>query len=174
MKGYVYLLVLQGVFGGWDTVWYHEWKQRLASRPSAFRELRLHSVRDFIYAVLFASLAWVEWNGTWTLLLGALLLAEVVITLLDFLEEDTTRTLPAGERVMHALMGIVYGAFLAFFIPEMCVWFVRPSRFTPTSFGMWSWLMTAMAIGVSASGVRDLVASSVLSKSDHTVMSSVT
>lgn len=173
MKGYVYLLVLQSVLGGWDTLWYHEWKQRLASRPSAIRELRLHSVRDFIYAILFASLAWVEWHGTWALLLGALLLAEVVITLLDFLEEDNTRKLPGGERVMHALMGIVYGAFLALFIPEILVWFARPSAIAPTSFGLWSWLMTAMALGVTASGVRDLAASSVLSKAGHTVTSTV-
>ena len=46
-------------------------------------------------------------------MLFALLLAEISITLWDFIEEDNIRRLPAGERAMHAVMGIVYGAFLA-------------------------------------------------------------
>ena len=50
-------------------------------------------------------------------LLVALLFAEVVLTLWDFVVEDWIRKplggVYAGERVMHGIMGIVYGAMLA-------------------------------------------------------------
>jgi len=157
------LLVLQGCLGAWDTLWYHEWGQRLAWRPTAKTELRLHASRDVIYAVLFGSLAWLEWRGAWIWGLTAFLLAEIVITLLDFVEEDRVRRLPAGERIMHALMGIVYGAFLAYFFPELQQWSSPPTRFQLTSYGSWSWMMTLMACGVLASGLRDIWASHTLS-----------
>jgi hypothetical protein len=51
-----------------------------------------------------------------------------VITLWDFIEEDRVRRLPAGERAMHAVMGIVYGAFLANLVPEIVRWSAGPIR----------------------------------------------
>jgi hypothetical protein len=45
--------------------------------------------------------------------LAAILLFEIVVTLTDFIEEDRTRRLPAGERVMRALMGIWILTFFA-------------------------------------------------------------
>lgn len=99
--------------------WYHEWRQRLPSRPTAARELRLHAARDFAYAVVFGSLAWAEWRGWLAWVFGAVLAFEVLITLWDFIEEDISRPLPAGERVMHTVMAIVYGAFLANLVPVL-------------------------------------------------------
>jgi hypothetical protein len=57
------ILLIQGVLGAWDTLWYHEFRQQLPARPTGGLELRLHAARDFAYAVLFGSLAWVTWNG---------------------------------------------------------------------------------------------------------------
>ena len=57
------LLLAQGALGAFDTLWYHEWMQRLPARATARRELRLHAARDFAYAVVFGSLAWVVWRG---------------------------------------------------------------------------------------------------------------
>jgi uncharacterized protein len=153
------LLLTQGALGAFDTLWYHEWNQRLPHRPGAQLELRLHAARAFAYSLIFGSLAWVAWQGWFAWVLGAVLLFEIVITLWDFIEEDLSRPLPAGERIMHTIMAIVYGAFLAHLIPQLTVWSAGPSGFVPTSHGAASWLLSAMALGVLASAVRDLVAS---------------
>ena len=60
----LWLLAIQGVIGAFDTLYYHEWRARLPGLGKcAAPELRIHAVRDFLYAVLFASLPWVEWHG---------------------------------------------------------------------------------------------------------------
>ena len=57
------------------------------------------------------------WQGGWALVLAALLAAEIILTLTDFVVEDAVRStfggVYPGERVMHAVMGLVYGAMLA-------------------------------------------------------------
>lgn len=153
------LLLVQGAFGAFDTLWYHEYLQQLPIRASARTELRLHAARDFAYAIVFGSLAWAAWHGALAWVLAAILLFEIVITLWDFVEEDVSRKLPAGERVMHTLMAIIYGAFLANFVPQLLRWSHEPTALAPADYGLVSWLMTAMAVGVFLSGVRDVVAS---------------
>ena len=153
------LLLTQGILGACDTFWYHEWQQRLPHRPSAGRELRLHACRDFAYAILFGSLAWITWDGHYVWALGGLLLFEIGITLWDFVEEDLRRKLPAGERIMHTIMSIIYGAFLCCLISEMATWSGRPTGWTAVDYGITSRCMTLMAAGVAISGIRDLVAS---------------
>ena len=152
------VLLLLGMLGAFDTLYYHEWQLRLSSTPSAWRELRLHAARDFAYAILFGSLAWVTWKGAWMIPLTAILLFEIWVTLTDFVEEDKTRRLPAGERVMHAVMGIVYGAFLTLFYPYAVEWTRLASGFGAADYGVVSWILTFFALGVAASGVRDLAA----------------
>lgn len=93
----------------------------------------------------------------WVLL--ALLAAEIVITLWDFIEEDRIRTLPAGERAMHAVMGIVYGAFLAYLLPEIWRWRHERTGFGESYHGFPAWILAVLALGVFLSGVRDAVAS---------------
>lgn len=159
METAISLLIVLGVLGAADTIWYHEIDQKLPQREHAEKELRLHAARDFAYALLFSSLAWVRWEGFWAWLLLMVLLAEIIITLFDFVEEDLRRKLPAGERVMHTIMAIVYGAFLANLVPEVLKWSAAPSQFSATSYGILSVVMTLMAIGVLVSGVRDLQAS---------------
>jgi hypothetical protein len=153
------LLLLQGLLGAFDTLWFHEWKGRLPSQPSARLELRLHAVRDFIYATIFGTLGWVAWHGGLAWLLLLLLASEIGITLWDFVEEDHTRHLAPGERVTHALMGMIYGAFLASLLPELWHWLAQPTAFAPHPHGPIAWLLSAMATGVALSGMRDLGAS---------------
>jgi len=153
------ILIAQGALGALDTLLYHELKAKLPSTLAARRELRLHASRDFAYAIIFGTLAWRTWNGTLGWALIAILLFEIVITLWDFIEEDLTRSLPAGERVMHTIMAILYGAFLANLIPQLLQWIAMPTAFAPADYGAISWLMTAFAVGVLLSGLRDLAAS---------------
>ena len=153
------LLLLQGLLGAFDTLWYHEYKQQLPRDITAKTELRLHAARDFAYAVVFGSLGWVLWLGRWSWLFIAILIFEIGITLWDFVEEDLTRRLPAGERIMHTIMAIVYGAFLATLIPQVLLWIARPTAFMPVRYGTLTWILSAFALGVLLSGVRDVYAS---------------
>lgn len=159
MNTVLYFLVLLGALGAFDTLYYHEWRLHLPGTPAAASELRLHAVRDFAYTIVFGTLAWTTWNGLWVWPLAAILLFEVWATLADFLEEDRTRTLPAGERVMHAVMGIVYGVFLAELYPHAAKWAKLDSGFGLADYGPLSWIMTLLAAGVLTSGLRDLAAS---------------
>ena len=93
----LWLLALQGVIGAFDTLYYHEWRARLpALGAAAASELKLHAARDFFYAVLFGTLPWLAWHGRWVLLLVGVLIAEIALTLTDFVVEITVRK-PLGD-----------------------------------------------------------------------------
>lgn len=154
----IWLLAIQATFGAFDTLYYHEYKLKLPYGDHTGIELRLHAARDFAYAIIIGTLGWFIWQGWLTYLLAVLLILEICITLWDFIEEDKIRKLPAGERAMHAIMGIVYGAFLAFLVPEMIKWSEQPAGFGPKYHGFPSWVLTIVAVGVFSSGVRDLIA----------------
>ncbi len=159
MNTAIWLLLLQASLGAFDTLYYHEYRLRLAQHSHTHLELRLHATRDFAYAIIIGSLGFVTWHGFWAWVLLALLLAEICITLWDFIEEDKIRRLPAGERAMHAVMGIVYGAFLAFLIPQVLLWARLETGFGPSYHGFPAWILLVLSIGVLVSGVRDLLAS---------------
>lgn len=159
MRTAIWLLLLQASLGAFDTLYYHEYRLQLAHGARTRVELRLHALRDFAYAIIIGTLGFVTWQGTLAWVLCGLLAAEICITVWDFIEEDRIRRLPPGERAMHAVMGIVYGAFLAFLIPEMIVWSGLASGFGPSSHGFPAWILFVLAAGVFASGIRDLVAS---------------
>lgn len=159
MKIAIWILLVQACLGAFDTLYYHEYKLKLPHGDHTHTELRLHAMRDFCYAIIIASLGFVTWNGLWAYALAALLLAEIVITLWDFVEEDKVRVLPPGERCMHAIMGIVYGAFLAYLAPDLMRWARLPTGFTASYHGIPAWILSLIATGVFLSGVRDLAAS---------------
>ena len=162
MKTALEVLMLLGMLGASDAMYYHEYKLRLPYTPTARKELRLHAIRDFSYCIASGSLAWTTWNGLFLIPPVMIFLFEVWVAMTDFLEEDKTRKLPAGERVMHGVMGIVYGIFLALLFPHALGWTKLASGFGPADYGLISWILTLFAAGVLVSGVRDLVASSKL------------
>jgi hypothetical protein len=162
----LYLLTVQGLIGAFDTLYYHEWKARLPVRGrQAAPELLIHAARDFFYAVLFGALPWLAWKGAWTLVLAGVIAAEIILTLWDFVVEIAVRKLLgdvyAGERVTHAVMGIIYGAMLAALAPTLGSWWSGPTAlaFEPASAPAWLRIaLGTMALGVFASGLRDLYA----------------
>jgi hypothetical protein len=159
MKAAIWILMVQALLGAFDTLYYHEYKLRLAHGDHTGLELKLHATRDFAYAIIIASLGFLTWNGWLAYVLFALLLAEICITLWDFIEEDKIRKLPPGERAAHAIMGIVYGAFLAYLLPEMSNWSQLPTGFGKAYHGFPAWVLAIVAAGVFFSGVRDLISS---------------
>jgi hypothetical protein len=163
----LYLLVVIGILGAADTIYFHEWRARLpVLGKQAGAELRLHAARDLVYAIVFVSLPWICWCGRWAAVLVLLLSVEVVLTMWDFVVEDWVRKPLGGvypaERVMHAAIGIVYGAMLVLILPSVRVWWGQPTGLARSdvqvSRGL-RWLFLAMALGVLASGIRDLCAS---------------
>jgi hypothetical protein len=162
----LWLLAIQGLIGAFDTVYYHEWRARLPARGRlAANELKLHAARDFFYAVLFATLPWLAWQGKWVLVLIAVFVAEIVLTLTDFVVEIAVRKqlgdVYAGERVTHAIMGILYGAMIAKLIPTMAAWWELPTGLVVEWVAIpvvLRWSLLAMAAGVFLSGLRDLYA----------------
>jgi hypothetical protein len=166
MTEVMWLLALLGALGAFDTLYFHEWRGRLPDRvPMVGRELQLHVARDFIYVVIFGTLPLVAWQGGAVIVLGVLIAAEIVITLTDFVVEDQVRKplggLFPGERVTHALMGIVYGAALANLVPEMANWWSRPTGLVlapPPAPQALRWALVALAAGILVSGLRDLAA----------------
>lgn len=167
MSAALCLLASLGLLGAFDTLYYHEWRAKLpALGKSASAELQLHAWRDFVYAALFCTLPRLAWRGGYAIALAALLFIEVVLTLWDFVVEDWIRKplggVYPGERVMHAIMGIVYGAMLTFLLHTIATWWRQPTalEFSPApSPEVLRWSITAMGVGVLLSGVRDLYAS---------------
>ena len=161
-----YLLLVQGILGAFDTLYYHEWRARLPARyPQTAPELKLHAARDFLYAVLFLSLPAVEWRGAWTWVLATVLLAEIGLTLTDFVVECRVRRtfgdVVPGERVTHAVMGILYGAMAANLLPTLIRWHALPTGLDASTVevpAMLRYALLLLGLGVAASGVRDLYA----------------
>jgi uncharacterized protein (TIGR01777 family) len=153
------LVTLQILMGAFDTLYHHEMTERLAWRPSQQRELQLHGIRNLVYAALFLTLGWLEPHGLWAVLLIAVLAIEVVITLMDFVEEDMSRKLPASERINHTLLALNYGAILVLLIPILIGWAWSPTALAPASYGPWSAVATLAGAGVALFGLRDLAAS---------------
>lgn len=162
------LVALQIAMGAFDTLFHHELTERLAWKPSQKAELRLHGVRNLIYAALFLLIGWAEPRGGLAAAVLILLVIEVAITLTDFVEEDRTRRLPASERVTHTLLALNYGAILTLLVPLLIGWAGGETGVVAVSHGLWSLMASAAAAGVFVFGLRDLAASA---RSDRLIQS---
>jgi hypothetical protein len=105
------------------------------------------------------------WKGSWTSVLLGVIVAEIILTLWDFVVEIAVRRdlgdVYAGERVTHAIMGIMYGAMLASLAPTLILWSRSSTALSiepATISGSVRIVLTAMGVGVVVSGLRDLYA----------------
>ena len=152
------LLTVQTLLGALDTLWNHELVERLPSRRAARVELALHAAREFVYVFLFLGLAWRDWHGAWALAIVATLLLEVAITATDFVIEDQTRRLSAFERLLHTALTLLFGVLLMAIAPILIDWLQQPTALRAVSHGGFSVLLTLMAVGMAAWGIRDALA----------------
>src|SRR5260221_12189733 len=153
------LIAIQIAMGAFDTFYHHELTERLAWRPSQRHELELHSVRNAVYGLLFLTFGWLEVHGFWAMIVIAVLIVEVVVTLMDFVEEDLSRKLPAIERINHTLLALNYGAILVLLLPILIEWTGQPPAIKPAFHGFWSILAPIAAVGAGLGGARELAAS---------------
>ena len=153
------LVAIQVAMGAFDTLYHHELTERLAWRPSQRHELQLHSIRNFLYALLFLVLGWFEVYGILAMGIIAVLVAEIVITLMDFVEEDLSRKLPATERINHTLLALNYGAILVLLLPVLIDWAMQPAGIRAVDHGWFGVGAAVAAAGVAVFGLRDFAAS---------------
>ncbi|MBK4734027.1 TIGR01777 family oxidoreductase [Noviherbaspirillum pedocola] len=152
------LMAAQGCLGAFDTVYHHELREALPQRPGAKRELAIHATRALIYALLFIGLAYWEWHGVWTIVLMSVFAVEILLTLWDFVVEDGSRLLPATERVVHTVLAINGGAFIALLALHVPDWHARPSSLSWHAHGWLSVFLALCGIGVGIAGWRDACA----------------
>lgn len=163
MEIVIYILIFQGFLGGYDVLWNHEFKEKLPTKPTAALEQKIHGVRELFYAVVFIGLAWLSWNGIWAWVLFGVIAIEIVLTAWDFVTEDKTRTLSPTERVTHLVLSMTGGAYVALLIPTLIEWSHFPSELAGVEYGVRSWILTVLGVGVFVWGVRDLRSSLALS-----------
>ena len=63
MPSYVAALLVHGLLAGIDVLLNHELLARLPKRPGSSEEELLHCLRELIFFILFAGIAWFSWNG---------------------------------------------------------------------------------------------------------------
>lgn len=117
MEAAVALLFVLGCLGAADIVMFHSLSHGVRSHVDSRLELWVHSIRGPIYAALFLILPNFSLSGGWVAALFALLIIDVGVTVFDFAVEGASRAklggLPAGEYVLHMLLGMTFGAFAA-------------------------------------------------------------
>jgi hypothetical protein len=153
-----WLLLLQGVLAGVDTLLNHEIIAKLPQKPSARPELAIHVVRELIWTVLLFGLAWFAWQGGAAWVIAALLVAEVLVTAWDEFVENRTRVLPQNERILHVFLTLNLGAIITVLYPLLREWSARPTGLAPSSHGALSWIISLFALTALAWAVRDLLA----------------
>ena len=158
------VLSIQGVLGAYDNFRNHEFREGLPLRSRQRGELALHAAREAAYCILFPTMAWLEWHGWLAWLFAAIIIGEVGITCWDFVEEDRTRKLSVNERVLHTILTLSYGAFLALLFPELIFWAQKPVGLAVVDRGVWSWLMSIYSLGVLVFGIREASAAIKLRK----------
>lgn len=152
----LWVLAAQGVLGAFDVLYNHEYVERLPHRPAAAREQLLHGLRETLYPIVFAGLAWYHWQGGYAVALALALFAELVITIWDSLEEDRVRTIAPSERVVHILLSITAGMLYVTIAPQLWTDAQRPTALVAVDHGAMSWLLTFFAFASLAWAWRDL------------------
>jgi hypothetical protein len=153
-----FVLVLQGLMGGVDTLLNHEYLEQLPKRPEARREVGLHAIREAIYAVLFAGLGWFAWHGAAAYLIAGLVLAEIGVTTVDEWTENRIRVLPQNERVLHIFLTLNMGIIVAILVPTLAKWIDQPDELVPADHGWMSWALLALAAAAAEWSVLDFLA----------------
>jgi hypothetical protein len=161
-----YLLLLIGLAGGADILFFHTLGQRLHHHRPARAELVTHFLRGPTYALLFLGVPNFSFQGAWFWALAGLLLFDAGISVADFwLEPESRRELgglPRGEYLLHVLIAALFGALV------LAIWNEAGGARGPITALTWVedgapwWLRSALALMAPAvlwTGLRDLAAS---------------
>jgi hypothetical protein len=158
-----YLLLILGILGGTDILLYHSISHGIRGHADSKWELLTHAMRGPTYAILFLLVPTFELHGVFAVGMMILLGVDVGISILDFSLEGRSRELlgglPSGEYVLHMVMAMLFGAFVAVLFPWLAGWmeFESGLRFNEALAPGWlRWILGMMAVFVLWSGVEDL------------------
>lgn len=134
MQAATYILFVMGLLGAADILLYHSISHGIRSHVDSRLELVTHSLRGPIYAALFVLVPNFTMQGAWFWVLMGILLADVGVSLADFLLERPSRAffggLPTGEYVLHIAMAMLFGALVTSLL---------------FGAGAWAWMGTRLA-----------------------------
>ena len=153
-----WILVAQGVVGGFDTLFNHELLVGLPHRSDAHAEIGLHWLREALYGLLFIGIAGFEWHGSLAYAIGALVVAQLVVDLGDELVENRIRVLPQNERAVHVLLTVNLGVIVAVLAPTLSTWSAAPTGLEAVNAGAATWILTVLGVASLAWAVRDFMA----------------
>jgi hypothetical protein len=160
-----YLLLALGILGGLDILLYHSISHGIRSHHESRYELLTHAMRGPTYAALFFVTPNFEPHGGWAILFALLLLFDISISVADFALESNSRAalggLPPGEYILHMIMAMLFGAFVATLTPSLWDWSARETALItkPTLAPFWLRLtLPVFALCVLYSGLADLLA----------------
>ena len=116
------LLLVLGVLGAADILFFHTLRQGIRKHPGARAELVTHFLRGPTYCLLFLVVPNLVLGGWAFAGLLLLLLVDLGISLADFwLEWESRRDLgglPRGEYLLHVLLAMLFGALVAAILYE--------------------------------------------------------
>jgi hypothetical protein len=125
------VLLVIGVLGAVDSLYFHAHTAKLALRDDARREAQLHVIRGGLYVVQFLVLPNIALYGAWVWALLPLFALDIGFAALDIYEESRTRvargSLPAGEYCMHIALSVLVGVFLCLVAQQAISWHAQPS-----------------------------------------------
>jgi hypothetical protein len=160
-----YILFALGILGATDILLYHSISHGIRSHADSRWELITHALRGPTYAALFLLVPNFQLHGLWAALLLGLLLIDVSISIADFALERRSRAnlggLPSGEYVLHMIMAMLFGAFVATTLPHALHGLTQTTALVSPPIVVPTLLRIALAIfaaGVFYSGLCDLLA----------------
>jgi uncharacterized protein (TIGR01777 family) len=166
------LIILQAFIGAYDTIYHHDLREGLPFRPTAALELKIHSMRSFLYSVMFFTLAWTQPQGLFAFLFAAIIVIEVALTFWDFVVEDQTRVLPPTERIVHSILGFNFAVIVTLLIPHWWEWLHQPTALQWLDYGIESWVLTVFGFGVLPFSWREWTSYRRLSKTEDSTLNS--
>lgn len=114
------LISVLAPIGAFDSLYFHLWRFRLATRPESRVETATHVARSLILGIVALTLAFYEPRGSWVLALAGLLGLDFVNNLVDTSLEGGSRAslggLPQGEYVLHIASASLAGATTLAFV----------------------------------------------------------
>ncbi|MCI0335000.1 MAG: hypothetical protein L0228_17470 [Planctomycetes bacterium] len=165
MEVATWLLLVIGILGAADIALYHAASHGIRSHPDSRAELVIHSLRGPTYATLFLFVPNFALRGAYFWALVGWLIVDVAISIVDFAMERESRRffggLPSGEYVLHVVIAMVFGAFVASIFFGAGHWGFEPTAISwqPAAVpAVLRGLLAVMAAGVFYSGVLDALA----------------
>lgn len=153
MKTASILLAVIGLLGAFDIAYFHWYKCRLSERPESRLEVWIHAARGVIYALQFALVPNVRFNGVYYAAFAALFAADIAVAWTDVAIEPASRRsqggLPRGEYFMHIVLSVLVGAYLHAIAGDSLGWRSLPSAVVIAPVDIPAWLR-ALLLAMSA------------------------